>query len=358
MKKWLPGLVMVYTLGLIVSASETAWTCPPGFAGQTLHVANWTTYIAPDTIPNFEKLCGVTVKYTEYESDEVILTALRQGDNQYDLVVPDNAIVAAMIEEGLLEPLNLNNIPNLKNIFPVFRSLEHDPGNVYSVPYQWGTIGIGYNKTTVREDIKSWKDFFEFDGAIAWLDMKRTIIGIGLLTLGYNPATTNPDEIAAARNFLIENSLHTVIVPDSDGQTLLAEGAVDIVIEFSGDIYQLNRDCECDNFVYVVPEEGTNIWVDSMVIAADSPNKALAEAFMDYILDPQVSADISNFTAYATPNQAAIDAGLINPDYLNNPAIYPDEDARSRMFFLGEITTDMERVYQDAWDEIRILLGR
>jgi spermidine/putrescine transport system substrate-binding protein len=358
MKKWMLSLMLVCLMSMSVSADTTGWTCPEGLAGQTLNVANWTTYIAADTIPQFEKLCDVTVNYTEYETDEIVLDALRRGDTSYDIVIPDITIVAVMIDEGLLETLDHNNIPNLQHLAADFRSLAYDPENRYSVPYQWGTLGIGYNKSTVTEDIKSWKDFFEYNGAVAWLDMSHTIIGIALLTLGYDPETTNLSEIAAARNFLIEHSPLTTIVPDSDGQKLLADGGADLVIEFSGDIFQLNRDCKCDDYAYVIPEEGTNFWIDAMVIAADAPNKALAEAFMDYVLDPQVSADISNFTAYATPNQTAIDEGLINQDYLDNPVIYPDEASRSKMFLLAEVTTEMEQVYQSAWDEIRILLGQ
>lgn len=336
----------------------TGWTCPEDFKGQTLHVHNWSTYIAPDTIPTFEQLCAVTVNYQEYDTDEVILNALRQGDAGYDIVIPDNATVAIMIEEGLLEKLDPANIPNLKNLSEIFDAISYDPTNEYSVPYQWGTIGIGYRVDAVQQPPTGWQDFFEYEGAKTWIDLRRTMLGIALATLGDDPASIDPAEIAAARNYLIEHSAATTIVSDTIGQDLLRDGTADMVIENSGDILQLIAACDCDDYAFVIPAEGTNIWVDAMVIPIQTPSKRLAEAFIDYILDPQVSANISNLTSYATPNQAAIEADLITPEALSNPAIYPDATLRARMFFLGDVSPDVDQMMRSAWDEIGILLGR
>jgi spermidine/putrescine transport system substrate-binding protein len=345
---------------LVTTAAQTTltdWTCPDDFKGQTLHIHNWSTYIAPDTIPTFEKLCDITVDYQEYDTDEVILNALRQGDAGYDIVIPDNATVAIMIEEGLLEKLDKTNIPNLKNLSDIFNAISYDPTNEYSIPYQWGTIGIGYRVDAVKTPPQGWHDFFDYPGTKTWIDLRRTMVGIALATLKYDPTSVNSDEIAAARNYLIEHSTNTTIVADSLGQDLLRDGTVDMVVENSGDILQLITACACDDYAFVIPEEGTNIWVDAMVIPIQTPNKRLAEAFIDYILDPQVSANISNVTSYATPNQTAIDDGLIAPDSLSNPAIYPDATLRSRMFFLGDVSPDVELMLRNAWDEIAILMG-
>src|SRR5574341_207517 len=199
-------LLMVLTLlavglGSVVAQDEkSSWTCPEGFAGQTLHVFNWSTYIAEDTIPNFEELCGVTVEYSIFESNEAMLTVIREGSAQYDIIVPSNYVVNLMIGEELLRPLNFDNIPNAANISPSFLKPAYDPTGEYTVPYAWGTIGVGYNKTIVGKEITSWEDVFAYDGPVAWLDDTRPMVGFFLRMLGYDPNTTDPDEIAEARD--------------------------------------------------------------------------------------------------------------------------------------------------------------
>ena len=141
-----------------------------------------------------------------------------------------------------------------------------------------------------------------------------------------------------------------------DGQAFLERGEVDITVEYSGDIFQLIGDCECETYAYVIPVEGANIWTDNLAIALDAPNPDLAHVFIDYILNPQVGADISNYTAYGTPLQAAIDQGLINEEYLNDPGIYPPEETREHLYFFADIP-DAELFYADAWDQVKISLG-
>jgi spermidine/putrescine transport system substrate-binding protein len=334
-----------------------AWTCPEGFEGQTLNVFNWSTYIADDTVANFEAACGVTVVYSVYGNNEELLGLLRQGNAGYDIAVPTDSYVATMIADDLLEPIDLDNIPNFANVSANLQDPAYDPGNQYSVPYQWGTVGIGYNSDAVGEEITSWDQMWSYDGPVAWLDDIRAMLGIALNNLGFDPNTTDVDEINQARDYLVENGENVVAIAADDGQVLLERGEADIVVEYSGDIFQVMAECECDNIAYVIPEEGTQLWVDNMVIPAGAPNPALAEVFMDYILDPQVSADIANYTAYATPNQASIDQGLIDEELLSNPAIYPSEDVIANLFIINEVP-DAQNDYNNAWDEIKVRLGQ
>jgi spermidine/putrescine transport system substrate-binding protein len=332
------------------------WVCPEGFEGQTLNVYNWSTYVAEDTISNFEEACGVTVNYDVFGSNDELLSRLRGGNPGFDILVPSDYVVAIMAAEGLLEPLSKENIPNFANVTPELLNPPYDPDNVYSAPYQWGTIGIGYNREAVGADITSWQQVFDYEGNVAWLDEARVTLGIALSILGYDPNSSNPDEIAEARDFLVENGQNVVSIAADDGQAQLERGDVDIAVEFNGDIYQLAAEAG-EQFVYVIPEEGTNIWVDNMVIPVGAPNKPLAEVFIDYILHPQVGADISNYTAYASPNQVAIEAGLIDEVYLSDPGIYPTQEILSKMFFV-EDNPEGEQYYNDAWSEIKILLGQ
>ncbi len=342
----------------MTTAPESApWTCPDGYQGQTLSVFNWSTYVAEDTISNFEKACGVSVTYDVYESNEALLARLRGGNPGYDIIVPTDYMISIMIDEGLLEPIDLSLIPNFANISPNLQDPPYDPGNQYSVPYQWGTIGIGYNQTKVGAEITSWDQVFNYDGPVAWLEDLRGMMGIALNILGYDPNTEDPAEIEAAKQFLMDNGKNVVAIAQDDGQAMLERGDVDITIEYSGDIFQVMDSCDCNDFAFSIPDEGTIVWVDNLAIPVDAPNKALAEVFIDYILDPHAAADISNYTAYASPNQAAIDQGLIDPDLLSNRGIYPSAATMDRLFFVQPVP-NAENNYNDAWDEIKVSLGK
>jgi spermidine/putrescine transport system substrate-binding protein len=339
-----------------IATEAPAWVCPSGFSGQTLSVFNWTTYVAEDTIGNFEKLCGVKVTYDTYESNEALLSKLSGGNPGYDVAVPTDHAVADMIARGLVQPLDQSKIPNLANVTKSLLNAPYDPGNKYSVPYQWGTVGIGYN-TDKAKNVTSWQDMFTYNGPVAWLDDPRAMIGIALTILGYNANTTDSKQIDEARDFLIANGKNVVAIAADDGQAMLQRGDVDMTVEYSGDIFQVEADCNCSNIAYDIPKEGTNFWIDNLVILKGAPNPALANVFLDYILDPHVGADISNYTAYATPNQASLDEGLIDASLVNDPAIYPPADLLTKSFSIQPLP-DAQQLYNDAWDEIKVALGK
>ena len=345
-------------MGDEMAAEVEPWECPEGFEGQTLSIYNWSTYIAEDTVPNFEELCGVSVTYDTYDSGETMQQRIRQGNPGYDIVVPSGDTIGEMIAEGLLIPLNKDMIPNIVNLDEQFLDPPYDPGNEYSLPYQWGTVGLGYNTEVFPDGITSWEDMYNHDGPVAWLDDRRATFGVALLALGYDPGTTNPDEIAEARDYLIERGGNVVTIAGDDGQVLLERGEVDITVEYSGDIFALAFECECDTYNYVIPAEGTNIWTDNVAIPIDAPNPELAMVFIDYVLHPQVGADISNYTAYATPNEAALSMGFIDAELVNDPAIYPSADGDTVLFFNRPLPADAQQLYNDAWDELLIFLGQ
>jgi spermidine/putrescine transport system substrate-binding protein len=357
MKKLVVLRVFFTVLFVALGTASAQWECPEGYEGQTLNVYNWTTYIADDTIANFEEACGVEVIYDTFPTDSDMLARIRQGNPGYDIVVPSQETVELMIAEDLLLPLDKENIPNFANLIGSFTDPAYDPGSTYTVPYQWGTLGIGYNVNAFDEPVTSWTDMFTHDGPVSWIEDNRGIIGIALVMLGYDPNSTDPDEISEARDFLIENGSNVTYINQDDGQEVLVRGEADIVVEYNGDIFQIIDECECDDYAYVLPEEGTIYWVDTLAIPVDAPNKPLAEVFIDYILDAQVGADISNYTAYASPNEAAIEQGLIEESMLNNPGIYPPEEILNNLFTIVS-NPDMEQMYNDAWDEIRILIGQ
>jgi spermidine/putrescine transport system substrate-binding protein len=369
MKKLLLLLsVMLFTLS--VSAPALAqdapviepWACPEGYAGQTLNVYNWTIYIAEDTIPNFEAACGVDVTYDNYFTNEELLTKLQQGNPGYDVIIPSDYMIAIMIDSELLEPLNPDLIPNMANISPDLRSPWYDEGNVYTVPYQWGTTGLAYNKTAVGRDLTSWNDMFEYEGDVAWLEDLRGMHAIALRLLGYDVNTENPEEIEAAKQYLMENSANVAAIVAGNSKQLLSSGDVDIAVDYNGNVFGLMAECaaapDCTTeYAYVIPEEGTNRWVDNLAIPVGAQNPALANIFLDYILHPQVSADISNFVTYGSPNQVALDAGLILEENLTNPAIYPPPEVRELLWQARPVSPEAETLYNNSWDELKIAIG-
>lgn len=356
MKRIISGFLVLTAFSAIAAAQETGWVCPAGFEGQQLNVYNWSTYVAENTISDFEELCGVKVVYDTYPTDDDMLARLRQGNPGYDIVVPTGVTMYLLVAEGLLEQLDQALIPNMANVDPTFLGLPFDPGNDYSMPYQWGTVGIGYDTTRVDGEVTSWHDLFNHDGPVSWLEDYRAMLGIALTLLGFDPNTSSPAEISQARDFLVENGSNVVYIAADDGQELLARGEVDMTIEYSGDIFQIMEDCECDTYVYVIPEEGSEFWVDVLAIPVGARNPALAHAYIDYILDPAVGADISNYTAFGTPNLAAIEQSLIDAELLEDPAIYPSSETFARLFMSVEEEA-LEQIYNDAWDEIKIFIG-
>jgi spermidine/putrescine transport system substrate-binding protein len=334
------------------------WVCPPEFAGQHINVFNWTTYIAETTMDGFAAACGVTYTYDNYDSDESMITLIRQGNPGFDIIVPSDYAVPLMIEEELLLPLDHALLPNLDNLDPDLRQAPFDPDSTYTVPYLWGTFGIGYSTVRVTEPVTSWTQFFEHDGPVAWADDPRSMFAIALLMIGADPNTRDAADIEAAADFLIANSSNALVIAADDGQELLARGEVDMAFEYNGDVYQLILDCACDDFAFAVPEEGTGISAGFIAIPLGARNPELAHAFIDYVLNPQVGADIANYTAYPTPNQAAVDLGLIDPDQLNDGGIYPTGAARDNLFYVEYQGDDIDSLMNAAWDEIKIRVGR
>ena len=347
-------VVVVGALLAMVSGCGGAPTPAPSptadAAGQVLNIYNWDTYIDPVVLTDFEREFGVKIRYDLYENNEAMLATVQAGSTDYDLVVPSDYMVEIMRGEGLLAPLDKNNIPNFQNLDSAFLSPAYDPGNRYCVPYQWGTLGIGYNAKATGREITSIEDLFDtaFAGRVALLDDARETLGIVLLHLGYSPNTTNSAEIAQARDFLIEHSDQIAEYAPDTGQDLLADGTVDVAFEWSGDIFQVMADNA--DLRYVIPQEGSLIWTDNLCILATAPHKEMAEKFINYVLKPEVGAAISNYIRFGSPNRAALP--LLNREDRDNPAIYPSNQVQQRLFYLVNVGTATTGLYEAAWAEV------
>ncbi|WP_017306054.1 ABC transporter substrate-binding protein [Spirulina subsalsa] len=354
-------LVLLFIIGVTFPVACAA-SRPGGSDGQlsrasnVLNVYNWSTYIDPEVIREFEQRFDVRVQYDTYDSNDTLLAKIQPGNPGYDIVVPTDDYVESMANQGLLEELNHENIPNLENVDPRFLDNPFDPGNKYSVPYQWGTFGIGYNIQATGGEIKSLREIFDdkYRGRVALMEDSRAMLGSVLIMLGYSPNTTNRQELEEARDFLIEHrSIVATFAPDT-GQDLLDQGEVDIALEWSGDVFQVME--ENENIRYVIPKEGAIIWTDNLAIPKDAPHKKLAETFINFILEPEIGAAISNYVKFGTPNKAAIEQGLIDEADLANPGIYPPEETLDRLEYARDLGRDTA-LYDDIWTELKVAIG-
>lgn len=317
---------------------------------KELNVYNWSYYVAESTIPDFEKEFGVKVNYDNFSSNDELLAKLQTGVSGYDVIFPADYMVKIMAAQGLLHELRKENIPNLKNLDERFKNPPYDPEGRYSVAYQWGTTGIGYNVSKVRNPVTGWEVFWEpeYKGRMTMLDEIRSGLVPALKFLGYSVNTTSPAELQQAKELMFKNKPLLKAYTSSTYQDLLKSGDAWIVVGFSGDIYQVAKDHS--EIRYVIPSQGSDMWVDNMCIPATAPNKYTAEVFINYMLRAEVSAAISNYTHYASPNAAA--RQFMKPEILNDPNIYPPKEVMDKLEFLQDLG-EATRLWDRTWSEIK-----
>ncbi|MGK7929636.1 MAG: spermidine/putrescine ABC transporter substrate-binding protein [Spirulina sp.] len=363
MKKFLI-LLLLFVFGFTISFGCTANSPDSGNTGKNgngdtervLNIYNWSTYIDEETIPEFEEKFNVKIQYDTFESNEALLAKIQPGNPGYDIIVPTGDFIENMVAQGLLEELDHNNIPNLKHIDEAFIDPPFDPGNQYSVPYQWGTLGIGYNIEATGGEIISWEEIFapKYKGRVALMEDPRAMLGAILMYLGYDPNTINESELAKAKDFLIKNKDAIATFAPDTGQDLLDQGEVDIAVEWSGDIFQIME--ENDKIRYVIPEEGTIVWTDNLAIPKGAPHKKLAEQFINFVLEPKVSARISNYVKYGSPNKTAREENLLEKEDLENPGIYPPPETFKRLKYADDLGKNTV-LYEQTWTELKVAIG-
>lgn len=316
-----------------------------------LYVYNWGDYIDEDIIKDFEKEFGVRVVYDTFSTNEDMYTKVKSGGSNYDVVFPSDYMIKRMIEEGMLEKIDMSNIPNYKYIDSTFKDLEHDPNNEYSVPYMWGTIGIVYNKTMVNKPVDSWEILWDEDYSkeILMMDSQRDVIGVILKMLGYSINSTNPVELEEVKNKLIAQKPLVLAYVIDEAKDKMVAGEASLALMWSGDaVYGMRENADLD---YAIPKEGTNLWFDGVVIPKTTQNKELAEAFINYLNDTEIALLNADYTGYSTPHIEA--RKLLDPEIANNKAAYPDQadlDNAEVIIHLG----DMLKEYDRIWTEIKV----
>ena len=313
----------------------------------------WSEYIDPEIVSEFEKSYNCKVTTDLYEDNESMLAKLDGGGKAlYDIVVPSDYIITALRKKKLLAPLRKENIPNFKNIQDKFINPSYDPDNTYTVPYQWGTVGIYLRKKPGKEIEESWGILFDPKkqyGSFALMDSTRETLSAALKFLGQSVNSVDPKVLVQARDILIEAKSRAIGFEGGVGgkNKVLAKG-VDVAVAYNGDsVRGMNEDAET---YYFVPKEGGEMWVDNMAIPVDAPHRDIAEKFINYILDPNVGAKLSNFNQYATPNKESLQ--YIKPEDLNNKAIYPTPEVMAKLELLQDLG-EKARMVDEIWTQVK-----
>jgi len=319
---------------------------------KALTFYNWDTYIGPDTLSDFQDATGIAVKMDLFGDNDELFAKLRSGNAGYDVVVPSSDFIERMVSADMLMRLDLDKIPNFANIQKRFQDVDFDPGRKYSLPYMWGTIGIGYNKEEVEGTPDSWGILIDSDkyaGQIALMGDAQHVLQIALKYLGYSLHSTDPKQIKQAEELIIAHKKNIKVFADDNGQDLLASGEVALAQEWNGDVLQVMA--EDENLNYITPKEGGLLWEDCVAIPKSAPHPENAHKFLNFINEPEINAAIAETIQFATPNEAALK--LLPDSYTKNPVIFPSAEALKNYEtakYLGEAAT---KLYDEAWTRIK-----
>lgn len=347
-------LLTVMALTLASAALLTGCGSKGGENGE-VYVYNWGEYIDPDTIDMFEEETGIKVVYDEFETNEIMYPKIEAGTSNYDVVCPSDYMIQKMIDNDLLSELNFDNMPNAKaNIGAQYyeQSTQFDPGNLYSVPYCWGTVGILYNKTMVDEPVTSWSILWDekYKDNILMQDSVRDAFMVAEKLSGYSMNTTDPAELEVTKNLLIDQKplVQAYVIDQVRDKMIGNEAALGVI--YSGEAIFTQR--ENPDLEYVIPEEGTNIWIDGWVIPKNAENKENAEKFIDFMCRADIALMNFDYITYSTPNDAAKE--LIEDDDIRNSTIaFPDLSQYSNLETFSYLGEEADELYNNLWKEVK-----
>jgi putrescine transport system substrate-binding protein len=337
---------------------------------KVLHVYNWSDYIAEDTLANFEKETGIKVVYDVFDSNEVLEAKLLAGSSGYDVVVPSNPFLAKQIKAGVFQKLDKSKLPNWSNLDKdLLHALDpSDPGNQYSVPYMWGTIGIGYNvekvKAALGEDapVDSWDLVFKPENmeklkscGVSFLDSPTEILPAALHYLGYAPDSSDKGELQKAEELFMKIRPSVAYFHSSKYISDLANGNICVAIGYSGDIYQSKaRAEEAKNGVevgYNIPKEGAGSFFDMLAVPADAKNVDAAHVFLNYLMKPEVMASITNYVQFPNGNAAA--TPLVDEALRTDPGVYPSPEVLKKIYTFPDLAPAVQRNMTRSWTKIK-----
>ena len=362
MKRFAKTLLALTLTGAVAGAAQAQ--------DQVLHVFNWSDYIAEDTLENFTKETGIKVVYDVFDSNEVLEAKLLAGSSGYDVVVPSNPFLAKQIKAGVFQKLDKSKLPNWDNLDKdLLKALDpSDPGNQYSVPYMWGTIGIGYNadkvKAALGEDapVDSWDLVFKPENieklkscGVAFLDSPTEMLPAALHYLGHEPESGKADELKKAEELFLQIRPHVAYFHSSKYISDLANGNICVAIGYSGDIYQAKSRAEDANngvtVSYNIPKEGAGSFFDMLAIPADAKNVENAHVFLNYLMKPEVMAPIVNYVQFPSANAAA--TPLVDEAIRTDPGVYPSQAVLQKLYTFTDLEPKTQRTMTRSWTKIK-----
>lgn len=351
MKKLLSVVLVTILSVSLLSGCGSSGKYPNG----KVYVYNWGEYIDMETIRMFEEETGIEVIYDEFETNEIMYPKVEAGASQYDVICPSDYMIQKMVDNDMLAELNWDNLPNAKaNIGSQYyeTSTAFDPENKYSVPYCWGTVGILYNTTMVDEPVTSWSILWDekYADSILMQESVRDLFMVALKELGYSMNSTNQQELEAARDLLIEQAplVQAYVIDQVRDKMIGGEAALGVI--YSGEAIYTQR--ENPDLAYVIPEEGTNVWIDSWVIPKNAPNKENAEKFIDFMCRGDIALMNFDYITYSTPNTAA-QALIEDEDIRNSEIAFPDLSKYSNLETFTYLGEEADALYNELWKQVK-----
>ena len=334
----------------IVVLAVLGLACGCKRAQPVLHLYNWADYVKPELVQRFEQENNCKVVIDTFDSNEAMYAKLKAGASGYDLIFPSSYMVKLMFNQGMLQPINRNLVPNLVNIDPEYLKIAMDREMQHSVPYMLTNTGIAYLKSKMSDFKPTWAMFDRADlkGRMTMLNDMRETIGAALKSLGFSLNTLDERELEAARDVVIRWKKNLAKFENEQYKTGLASGEFLLVHGYSGDILQVQA--ENEDIAFAVPEEGTSISCDDMVIPKDAKNVELAHKFINFMHDPNVAAENTIFISYLCPNRASYQ--FLGDDILQNPAIFLKPEIQAKCEVIDDLGENNVK-YTKVWDQIK-----
>lgn len=346
-------IISILLTAVLCAGCASVFTgCGSSYEGE-INVYNWGENISTgeegsmDVIAEFEKQYNIKVNYTNYETNEEMYNILKNSNSSYDVIIPSDYMISKLIEEDMLAEINFDNVPNFKNVMERFKNPEYDENSVHSVPYSWGVVALVYNKTMIEEKPEGWDVLWDKDlsGQLLMFNNSRDAMAIAMQMCGLNPSSATKEEIDQATEKLKEQKpilkryVMDQVFTEMEGDQSAAAPY------YAGDIVTMMDNNE--NLDYVLPKEGSNLFVDAMCIPKNSKHKELAEKFINFMLEAETAKANSEYIGYATPNQAAYD--LLDEDVKNNKLIYPDDEYLNKCYTFYNLPDDVYTYMQEQF---------
>lgn len=326
--------------------------CSSGPKERVVNFFNWSKYIGKDTLPNFTKKTGIAVDYQEFADEEEMFAKLRSGALGYDLIVGTDYMIPRLKALNLIDPYPPGVLLNTGNIDATFRKTTYDPDDAFTVPYLWGTTGIGYNKSKMKKAPTSWWDLFDpkYSGKISMLDNARDCVAMALQLIGVPETDASDATFQKVHDLLLKQRPLVKQYSSATYIDSLVAGEVFMAMAWSGDVLQAAK--ENPQLDYIIPKEGSYMWVDNLCLVRGSEHREDALRLVDYLLLPDVAADIADTVRYASPNAKA--KPLLDASLRNDPRVFPPKSMMKMLQFHALLDPDTQQLWNDTWSDIKV----